>query len=239
MSKLVWDAVGDRFYETGVSHGVLFVKKSDGTYDNGVAWNGLTAVNQSPSGGESNYQYADNIKYLNLRSREDFAGTIEAFTYPDEFEACDGSIALVSGVHAGQQNRKAFGFSYRTEIGNDVDGDDHGYKIHLVYGATVNPSEKSYSTINDSPEAINFSWEFETIPVEVETKIDGKKVKPVAHLEIDSRAFTTTAAKEALAAFEEKLYGRDATTGTNPVTALEPTLPLPDQVITDLTVVGG
>jgi len=238
MSKLIWDAVGDRFYETGVSKGVLFVMKSDGTYDTGVAWNGLTAVNQSPTGGESNYQYADNIKYLNLRSREEFAGTIEAFTYPDEFAECDGSKALVTGVLAGQQNRKTFGFAYRTEIGNDVDGDSHGYKIHLVYGATVSPSEKAYSTINDSPEAINFSWEFETTPVEIETLIDGKKLRPVAHLEIDSRDFATGAAKTALEAFEEKLYGRDAVTGDNPVTALEPTLPLPDTVITDLTVSG-
>lgn len=237
MSKLVWDSVGERFYETGVSKGVLFVQNSDGTYATGVAWNGLTAVNQSANGGESNPQWADNIKYLNLRSREDFQGTIEAFTYPDEFEACDGSLALVSGVYAGQQNRKSFGFAYRTEIGNDVDGDNHAYKIHLVYGATVSPSEKNYTTINDSPEPITFSWEFETVPVEVTTKVDGKAVKPVAHIVIDSRDFTTTAAQEALTAFEEKLYGRDADT-EHSISALTPTLPDPDTVITDLTVSG-
>ena len=233
--RLEWDEVGKRFYETGASRGVLYLQNSDGTYAEGVAWNGLTAVNQSPSGGESNPQFADNIKYLNLRSREEFNGTIEAFTYPDEFEECDGSIEPVPGVVFNGQARRAFGFCYRTEVGNDVDGDLHGYKIHLVYGATVSPSEKAYSTINDSPEPVTFSWEFETTPVQPTTKVNGKALRPMAHIEIDSRDFTTTAAKAALEAFEDKIYGKNATQGG---TATAASLPDPDTVIADLTVSG-
>lgn len=238
MPKLEWDKIGERFYETGVSRGVLYVQSSTGTYPEGVAWNGLTAVNESPSGGESNWQYADNIRYLNLRSREEFNGTIEAFTYPDEFEVCDGSVDLVPGVIAGQQARKPFGFCYRTEIGNDTEGDSFGYKIHLVYNATVSPSEKSRSTINDSPEATALSWEFETSPIEVNTLIDGKKLKPVSHIVIDSRDFTSSAARAKLDAFEEVLYGRNAVEGDNAVTDVVASLPLPDAVITALTVNG-
>lgn len=238
MPKLEWDKIGERFYETGVSRGVLYVQSSTGTYPEGVAWNGLTAVNESPSGGESNWQYADNIRYLNLRSREEFNGTIEAFTYPDEFEVCDGSVDLVPGVIAGQQSRKPFGFCYRTEIGNDTEGDSFGYKIHLVYNATVSPSEKSRSTINDSPEATSLSWEFETSPIEINTLIDGKKLKPVAHIVIDSRDFTSSAARAKLDAFEEVLYGRNAVEGDNAVTDVVASLPLPDAVIAALTVNG-
>lgn len=233
MPKLVWDNVGERFYETGVSRGVLYKQDATGAYGEGVAWNGLTAVNQSPSGGESNPQYADNIKYLNLRSREDFNGTIEAFTYPDEFEECDGSASPVPGVIVNGQARRPFGFSYRTEVGNDVDGDNHAYKIHLVYGATVSPSEKAYSTINDSPEPVTFSWEFETTPIQPTTEVDGKPLRPIAHIEIDSRDFTAEAAKAKLTAFENKLYGTNGEGGSS---GTAPMLPLPDVVFSDLTV---
>lgn len=217
MARLTWDDTGKKIYETGVDHGVLYVLGEDSEYETGVAWNGLVTVTESPSGAESNPQYADNIKYLDLFSNEEWGATIEAFTYPEEFEACDGSVEIAQGVYAGQQNRKTFGFSYRTLIGNDVSGTDYGYKLHLVYGAKASPSEKSYSTMNDSPEAITFSWEVTTTPISVTGR------KPVAHIVIDS----TKADSTKLAALENKLYG-DSSTGV-------PTLPLPDEVITMMT----
>lgn len=215
MSKLTWDASGERLYETGVKQGVLYVMDSN-SYGNGVAWNGLTAITESPSGAESTPLYADDIKYLDLRSTEEFGATIEAYTYPDEFAACDGSASLADGVSIGQQARKMFGLCYRTTVGNDTDGTDHGYKLHLIYGATASPSEKAYETINDSPEAITFSWEITTTPVSV------TGFKPTASITIDS----TKADPTCLAALEEKLYGGAST---------EPTLPLPDEVKTIMT----
>lgn len=197
--KIQWDKVGEHFYETGVDHGILYTMNSDGqTYNKGVAWNGLTAVTESPEGAEVSAIYADNIKYLNLMSAEDFKATIEAYTYPEEFEQCDGSAALAAGVKIGQQSRKAFGFCYRTKVGNDLNP-ELGYKIHLIYGATAAPSERAYETVNDSPEAITFSWEISTIPVEV------TGFKPTAHVEIDSTK--VTAAK--LALIEAALEGTD------------------------------
>ena len=212
MSKLVWDAVGERYYETGVKKGVLYVMDK-GAYGAGVAWNGLTAVTESPSGAEATPLYADDIKYLNLMSNEEFGGTIEAYTYPDEFKACNGEAELAAGITLGQQPRKAFGFCYRTVLGNDVDENEHGYKLHLVYGAKAAVSEKAYATINESPEPITFSWEFTTTPVEV----DG--FKPTSIVTIDSTK--VDAAK--LAALEAKLYGSESE---------EPTLPLPSEVAT-------
>lgn len=211
MSKLVWDQVGERLYETGTKKGVLYPFESN-AYAKGVAWNGLTAVTESPSGAEATAIYADDIKYLNLRSAEEFGATIEAYTYPDEFAECDGSAYIAPGIKIGQQKRKMFGFSYTTTLGNDTEGDDHGYKIHLVYGATASPSEKSYQTINDSPEAITFSWEVATTPVEV------KGFKPTATLEIDS----TKVDADKLTALEDILYGTENA---------EPRLPLPDEVV--------
>lgn len=210
MSKLVWDQTGERFYETGVKNGVLYVQEN-GAYPKGVAWNGLTAVTESPSGAEATALYADDIKYLNLYSAEEFGGTIEAYTYPEEFGVCNGEAELAAGVTIGQQARKAFGLCYRTAIGNDTDGNDHGYKLHLVYGAMASPSEKGYATINDSPEAITFSWEFTTTPVSV----DG--FKPTACITVDS----TKVAPEKLAALEALLYGGESQ---------EAKLPLPDEV---------
>lgn len=219
MAKLVWDADSTRLYETGVDHGVLYVKQTDGTYPNGVAWNGLTAVTQSPSGAESTPLYADNIKYLNLRSAEEFGATIEAYTYPDEFMECDGSAQLAKGVMIGQQSRKMFGFSYRTKIGNDTDGEDHGYKLHLIYGCDAAPSERAYQTVNDSPSAITFSWTISTTPVNV------TGFKPTASIEIDS----TKVDKEKLQALEDILYGSDTSeyaSGSDGTARL----PLPDEV---------
>lgn len=212
MTQLVWDQVGARFYETGVDHGVLYIPNTAGVYETGVAWNGLVNVTESPTGAESNPQYADNIKYLNLISAEEFGCTIEAFTYPDEFAQFDGVATPAPGVSVGQQARKTFGFSYRTRVGNDVDATDYGYKLHLVYGCQAAPSEKAYATINDSPEAITFSWEVTTTPVAV------PNLKPTAILTIDS----TKVDAEAMADLEEVLYG---TPGT------DPRLPLPDEVI--------
>ena len=211
MAKLVWDQSGKRFYETGVKMGVLYVQDESGAYPKGVAWNGLTAVNETPSGAEATPLYADDIKYLNLRSAEDFGATIEAYTYPEEFEKCDGSAELAPGVKIGQQARNAFGLCYRTVVGNDIAGNDFGYKLHIIYGATAAPSEKSYSTINDSPEAITFSWEVNCTPVE----IDG--FKPTASLIIDS----TKVDAEKLAALEAKLYGGESS---------EAMLPLPAEI---------
>lgn len=210
---LVWDETGKRYYETGVKKGVLYVQDTAGKYPTGVAWNGLTAVTESPSGAEATPLYADDIKYLNLYSVEEFGATIEAYTYPDEFAACDGSAELVKGVKIGQQKRKAFGLSYVTTKGNDVDGNSHGYLIHLVYGCMASPSEKSYATINDSPEAITFSWELTTTPVSVEG------FEPTASIVIDSTTVDPTKLKE----FEKKLYGSDTGAAT---------LPLPDEVKT-------
>ena len=197
MSKLVWDQTGERLYETGVKQGVLYPLDAAGKYSKGVAWNGLTAVTESPSGAEATALYADDIKYLSLLSTEEFGATIEAYTYPDEFAECDGSAALADGVYIGQQKRKTFGLCYRTTLGNDVDNNDYGYKLHLIYGALASPSEKGYSTINDSPDAVTFSWEVTTTPVNV------SGFKPTASITIDSTK--TTAAK--LAALEKILYG--------------------------------
>lgn len=214
MAKIVWDEIGSRFYETGVKNGVLYVYDSENkTYGNGVAWNGLTAVTESPSGAEATALYADDIKYLNLMSNEEFGGTIEAYTYPDEFKACNGEVDLIPGVTIGAQGRKTFGFCYRTTLGNDVDGNDYGYKLHLVYGALAAVSEKAYATINDSPEAITFSWEFTTTPVAVE--VNGKTYKPTACITIDS----TKVGAENLAALEAKLYGGESTEAELPTPA--------------------
>lgn len=207
---LEWDKTGERLYELGVSRGVLYKQKADGTYDDGVAWNGLTAVTESPEGAEANDMWADNIKYGSIRSVETFKGTIEAYTCPDEFYECDGSAALVEGVYIGQQSRTPFGFSYVTKIGNDTANEaDDGYKIHLVYGATASPSERNYETINDSPEAITFSWEFDTVPVNVEGH------KPTATIVIDS----TKVNKTKLTAFENTLYGSGNTAAKLPTPA--------------------
>ena len=211
MSKLVWDQSGKRLYETGVDHGVLYPIQTGGVYSKGVAWNGLTAVTESPSGADVNDIYADNMKYLGLVGAEKFGATVEAYTYPDEFAECDGSVELVKGATIGQQNRKVFGMVYRTVIGNDVDGNEHGYKLHLIYGATAAPSEKAYNTINEDPEAITFSWELSTTPVNVTGH------KPTASLTIDS----TKADPTKLAELEKFLFGDTET---------EPRLPLPDEI---------
>ena len=213
MPKLTWDNTGERIFETGVKQGVLYPIQSDGKYTKGVAWNGLTAVTESPSGAEATALYADDIKYLNLLSNEEFGATIEAYTYPDEFAECDGSAELATGVMIGQQKRKTFGLCYRTTIGNDVEGNDYGYKLHLVYGCLAAPSEKGYSTINDNPDAITFSWEVTTTPVNVEG------FKPTSQITIDS----TKADPTKLAALEAVLYGGAET---------EAKLPLPDEVAT-------
>lgn len=217
MSKIIWDNVGERYYETGVKQGVLYPQNADGAYPLGVPWNGLTAVTESPSGAESTSLYADDIKYVNLMSTEEFGATIEAYTYPVEFAQCDGSAQLMEGVMIGQQKRNAFGMTYVTTVGNDVMGNDYGYKLHIIYGAMASPSEKSFSSINDSPEAITFSWEVKTTPVPVTGH------KPTASITIDS----TKVSAEALAALEAVLYGTEDA---------EPRLPLPDEIITIMTV---
>ena len=221
MAKLVWDKTGDRLYETGVKNGVLYIPTA-GVYSKGVAWNGLTAVTESPSGAEATALYADDTKYLSLMSTEEFGATIEAYTYPDEFAACDGSAELADGVMIGQQKRSTFGLCYKTTIGNDTEGNDHGYKLHIIYGAQAAPSEKAYTTINDSPEAITFSWEITTTPVNV------TGAKPTASLVIDS----TKADPSKLAALEDILYGKDGEPGD------EPRLPLPDEIKTLMTAAG-
>lgn len=208
MAKLVWDQVGEKTYETGTKQGVLYPQAADGTYPNGVAWNGLTSVSESPDGGDANDIYADDVKYLSLRGVENFGGTIEAYTYPDEWGDIDGSASLMAGVVIGQQPRKTFGFSYVSTLGNDTELDNHGYKIHLIYGASASPSEKSYETINDSPEPIQFSWEFTTIPVPVIGH------KPTALLTIDSTKFPAGAGgakNEHLQDLEDVLYGANGT----------------------------
>lgn len=211
MPKLIWDKIGERLFETGVKKGVLYVQNALGAYPLGIAWNGLVGVSESPSGAEPSPMYADDIKYLNLLSTEEFGASIEAYTYPDEFAVCDGSVELAVGVSIGQQKRKAFGLAYRTAIGNDVDGADHGYKLHLIYGALAAPTEKGYQTINESPDAITFSWEVTTTPVEVTGK------KPTASLVIDS----TKVDSATLASLEDILFG---------TTEADPRLPLPDEV---------
>lgn len=215
MAKLIWDQTGQRFYETGVKKGVLYVQNTDGSYGTGVVWNGLTAVTQSPSGAEATPLYADDTKYVEMMSNEDFGGTIEAYTYPDEFAACDGSASLATGVTVAQQARKTFGFSYVTTVGNDTAGNDFGYKIHIVYGAKASPSEKAYATINDSPEAITFSWEFSTTPVAV-----GEGFKPTSHIEIDS---TKVNDATKMAALETLLWGGEGETAN-------PKLPTPAEI---------
>lgn len=219
MSKIVWDAVGEHIFETGVRNGVLYLKDAQGAYNTGVAWNGLTSVSESPEGAEPTDLYADDIKYLSLMSAENFKATIEAYTYPDEFAECDGSATIADGVTIGQQSRKPFGLCYRTSIGNDTDGNEHGYKLHIVYGCQASPSEKQYSTINDSPDAVTFSWEVSTTPVNVNGK------KPTATLIIDS----TKADKAKLTALEAILYGAEST---------EPRLPFPDEIATLMAKAG-
>lgn len=211
--KLVWDQTGERLYETGVSKAVIYPQTTDGTYPEGAAWSGLTAVTESPSGAEATPLYADNIKYLNLMSAEEFGFTIEAYTYPDEFAECNGEASLAPGVKASQQKRKTFGLSYQTILGNDVDGDAHGYKLHMVYGALAAPSEMARNTVNDSPEATTMSWECSTTPVSV------ANLKPTSHITIDSTAVDKTK----LAALEDILYG----SGEN-----KARLPLPDEIVT-------
>ena len=213
MSKLVWDQTGERYYETGVKNGVLYVQGEGGTYQNGVAWNGLTAVTESPSGAEPTTLYADDMKYLTLMSTEEFGATIEAYTYPVEFNQCNGEAEIATGVIVGQQDRKSFGLCYRTTVGNDVDGNAHGYKLHIIYGAKAAPSEKAYAAINDSPEAITFSWELTTTPINVEG------FKPTANITIDS----TKADASKLTALEAILYGSESENAR---------LPLPGEIIT-------
>ena len=221
MAKLVWDKTGDRLYETGVKNGVLYIPTS-GVYSKGVAWNGLTAVTESPSGAEATALYADDTKYLSLMSTEEFGATIEAYTYPDEFAACDGSAELADGVMIGQQKRSTFGLCYKTTSGNDTEGNEHGYKLNIIYGALAKPSERAYATINDSPEAITFSWEITTTPVNV------TGAKPTASLVIDS----TKADPSKLSALEDILYGKDGEP------ANEPRLPLPDEIKSLMTAAG-
>lgn len=229
--RLVWDKTGERYYETGVDQGVLFPKNDEGAYVAGVAWNGLINVNQAPSGAEANPLYADNVKYLNLVATEEFGAGIECYTYPDEFGVCLGEVEPVPGVSVGQQPHKEFGFSYRTLIGNDVDGQYHAYKIHLVYNALAAPSEKGYGTVNETPEAMTLSYDITTTPV----KVTGLKM-PAAHIELNSKKLSATA----LAKIEEIIYGKDAipAVGTEgeldyvpEVPAVAPRLPLPDEVI--------
>lgn len=219
MSKLVWDQVTKKIYETGTDHGVIFPQNNDGTYGTGVAWNGLTGFTESPSGAEKTDLWADNIKYVSLRSAEDYGGTIEAYTYPDEFKPCIGEAEVADGVNFGQQKRQAFGFACRTVVGNDVQMNDYGYKLHICYGCTVSPSERSYQTINDSPEAITFSYEFSTTPVPI-TATGHTNMKPVASIVIDS----TKADDTKLQVLLDKLYGTDNS---------EPELPTPDWIITN------
>lgn len=227
MSKLQWDKTGERYYETGVDHGVLYPIDAAGAYSKGVAWNGLISVDENPSGADANPLYADNIKYLNLIAAEDFGATIEAYTYPDEWAACDGSAEVAPGVMIGQQTRKIFGLCYRTKIGNDVDGQDHGYKLHLVYGALAAPSTRNYQTVNENPEAITFSWTLTTTPVDV------PNFKPTASMTLDS----TKTDKDKLAAIEEILYGKDPTQPEG-ADGADPRLPLPGEIIELLKAAG-
>lgn len=236
MSMLEWDKTGERYLEYGTKKGVLYVQKADGTYDNGVVWNGLTAVTESPDGAEPNDLYADDMKYASLRSAETFGGTIEAYQSPDEFDQCDGTATPVKGVHIGQQKRKPFGFTYISQVGNDTASDeDDGYKLHIWYNCTASPSERSYETVNDSPDAITFSWEIATTPVPL------TGYKPVSTITIDSTKLDT-AGKAVLKQLEEMLYGRNAveadpsaTPPVEAVTELTPTLPSPAEVLAMFT----
>lgn len=222
MPKLIWDADSERIYETGTSKGVLYLRDEDGKYKNGEAWNGLTGVTESPSGAEPTDLWADNQKYLTMRSAEDLGATVTAYTYPRSFGECDGSATVVPGMRIGQQSRRSFGLCYQTVVGNDISGNDYAYQIHILYGCTASPSERNYSTINDSPEAIEFSWELTTTPVNVEG------YKPTANVIIDSRDFTEEN-KSKLQALEDKLYGTEDS---------EPTLPLPDEIKQILSAAG-
>lgn len=219
MSRLVWDETGKKTYETGVNQGVLYIQNAEGKYPKGVAWNGLTGVTESPSGAEATAIYADNIKYLNLVSAEEFGATVEAYTYPDEFAECNGEAEIATGITVGQQARKMFGMCYKTVVGNDTEGEAHGYKLHIIYGCTAAPSEKAYQTINDSPEAITFSWEVKTTPVNVTGK------KPTATLIIDSTKVEASKMK----ALEDLLYGTESK---------EASLPTPDEVVALVGVAG-
>lgn len=222
MPRLLWDQIGQKTYETGVDHGVLYPQK-EGAYPEGFAWNGLVSVTESPSGAEDSPLYADNIKYLNLKSAEEFGATIECYTYPDEWNQCNGAAALVPGVMLGQQRRNTFGLSYRTKLGNDTEGDDYGYKLHLIYAASASPSEISYSTKNDSPEANMFSYEITTTPIPIEgADADGNSFKPVASITIDS----TKVEPDKLKALEDELYGTEGESGK------KPRLPLPSELVT-------
>lgn len=228
MSKITWDNTGERLYETGVKNCVLYPFGTEGTYGKGVAWNGITGITESPSGAEATALYADDIKYLNLMSAEDFGATLEAYTFPKEFAQCDGSATIAKGVTIGQQKRKMFGLCYRTTLGNDTESNDYGYKLHIVYGCLAAPSERAYATINDSPEAITMSWTISTTPVSVEG------FKPTAHLEIDS----TTSDPTKLAALETILYGKDPSTdGGND--GEDARLPLPAEIVTTMGTVEG
>lgn len=227
MAKMKWDQTGERFYQTGCDHGVLYPQKN-GAYPAGVPWNGLTNVTLSPSGAEDNPLYADNMKYLNLKSAEEVGGTITCYFFPDEWAECNGESELATGVYAGQQRRNTFGFSYRTKIGNDTDGEDHGYMIHLLYGCSASPSEQSSATVNESPEATEFSYEFSTTPIPISGKgPDGKPYKPAAHIYVDS----TKVDADKIAALEEILYGKDAASGDTG-TGTDGRLPLPDELKT-------
>lgn len=228
MAKLSWDDDTKRYYETGTSQGVLYVKKDDGTYDKGVAWNGLTAFSESPSGAEETELYANDKKYGSLRSAEKFGGTLEAYTYPEAFEQCDGSLEVATGVTIGQQARKSFGFTYKTVVGNDV-STDYGYKLHIIWNASVSPSEKAYASINDSPEAITFSWELAATPTEV-TINDVKKY--TASMVIDTTKLEDGKENAKLKTLENMLYGTDASGSDQ---GSDPTLPTPNQVITTMS----
>ena len=228
MSKLVWDQPSERTYETGVSECALYPAGTGGTYPEGVAWNGITGVTESPSGAEETPLYANNSKYLSLRSAEELGGTIEAYTYPDEWAQCDGSASLTTGVHVGQQSRKTFGLVYKTVVGNDSDGESYGYKLHIIYGASASPSERAYATINDSPEAITFSWEFQTTPVEIPSSVGD--FKKTSCLTIDTTELTNGKDKTYLKALEEILYGTASATAR---------LPLPQEVYQIMTGASG
>lgn len=234
MARIEWDTIGTRYYENGVDHAVLYLVENDGSYGNGVAWNGLTSVSESPSGADANKLWADNMNYLTLYGIEEFGASIEAYTYPDEFAECDGSRALMPGVTIGQQTRKGFGLCYRTKVGNDTVGNEFAYKLHLIYGCRASPSDRSYETINDSPDAISFSWEITTTPVNVVigTGANAVTYQPTASLIIDSRDFATEQLKAKLTGLEDVLYGTGTTTGTGGTTAR---LPLPAEVITLLS----
>lgn len=232
--KLIWDQISERLYETGVEQGVLYPTKPDGTYGDGEAWNGLTKITENPSGGEPTPLYANDSKYLEIMSNEDYGINIEAYTYPDAWAECDGSVEVAPGVYAGQQSRKRFAMSYKTLIGNDTEGTDYGYKLHLVYNGLAKVSSKDHATINDSPEPTTMSWDVSTTPVKVSTKIEGKALKPVSHFVFDS----TRVSAEKMAAIEEILYGKDPTSegGDDGVAAR---MPMPDEVIALMTPAAG